>query len=319
MKPDTTVEITRISMVVTKTLPPVKSAASSPNILMTPVLNKPPTMMNRPTMNSRVSHSTLDVYSDCSSREVRMRTPAPSNATSDGARWMAGETTNPVNTSTMTTPHLMSSRRSRMASPSRSDVTAATLSALTAERPRNSNGVTASRTSITMATTGDMFARKALKDRDLRAPMMMFGGSPTSVAAPPTLEANTSAISSGTGFTSSASQTSRVTGAISNTETTLGRMAEANAITTISSILMRKGEPLARLTAQIATYSNTPVWRRMLTIIIIPSIKKMTSQSIPLSSEKKTSGESITGRHTNSPAPPRATGVLLNRSLMMKA
>ncbi len=65
----------------------------------------------------------------------------------------------------------------------------------------------------------------------------------------------------------------------------MGRMAEANAITTISNIMMRNGEPLARLTAQIATYSNTPVWRRMLTIIIIPSIKKMTSQSIPLSSE----------------------------------
>ena len=211
--------------------------------------------------------------------------PAPSSATSDGAMWTAGETMNPANTTTMTTPHLMSSRRSRMASLSCSDMTSATCSALTAERPRNISGVTASRTSITMTTIGAMFARKALKDRALRAPMMMFGGSPTSVAAPPTLEANTSAISSGTGLISSASQTSKVTGAISNTETTLGSMAEANAITTISSIMMRSGEPLARLTAQIATYSNTPVWRRMLTIIIIPSIKKMTSQSIPLSWE----------------------------------
>ena len=34
---------------------------------MTPVLNRAPTMMNRPTMNSRVSHSTFDKYSDCSS------------------------------------------------------------------------------------------------------------------------------------------------------------------------------------------------------------------------------------------------------------
>ena len=164
-------------------------------------------------------------------------------------------------------------------------MTSATLSALTAERFRNNTGVTASRTTITMTTIGAMLTRKALKDRDLRAPMMMFGGSPISVAAPPTLEANTSASNSGTGLTSSASQTSRVTGAISNTETTLGSMAEANAITIISSIMMRIGEPLARLTAQIATYSNTPVWRMMLTIIIIPSIKKMTSQSIPLSSE----------------------------------
>jgi hypothetical protein len=285
MKPDTSVETPRISIVVTKTLPPVALAASSPRNLMTPVLNSAPTMMNRPTMNSRVSHSTFDKYSDCSRREVRMRMPAPSSATCDGAMWIAGETVNPANTTAMTTPHLMSSRRSRIASLSCSDMTSATLSALTLERPRNNKGVTARRTTITMTTIGAMFTRKALKDKALRAPMMMFGGSPISVAAPPTLEANTSASNSGTGLISSASQTSRVTGAISNTETTLGSMAEANAITTINSIMMRSGEPLARLTAQIATYSKTPVWRRMLTIIIIPSIKKMTSQSIPLSWE----------------------------------
>ena len=187
-------------MVVSKTLSPTRSAASLPRNLMTPVLNRPPTMMNRPTMNSRVSHSTLDMYSDCSNREVRMRTPAPSSATKDGATWTAGERMNPANTTTMTTPHLISNRRSRIISLSRSDMTSATFSALTAERPRNSTGDTASRTSITMTTIGAMFIRKALKDKALRAPMMMFGGSPTSVAAPPTLEANTSAINSGTGI-----------------------------------------------------------------------------------------------------------------------
>jgi hypothetical protein len=285
MKPDTNVEITRINMVVSKMLSPTKSAAISPRYLMTPVLKRAPTMMNRPTMNSNVSHSTLDRYSDCSNREVMIRAPAPSKATRDGAMWTSGATMNPVNTSAMTTPHLMSSLRSRIASLSFNDMTSATLSGLAVVRPRNNTGDTASRTSITMMTIGAMFTRKALKDNPLRAPMMMFGGSPTSVAAPPMLDAKTSAINSGTGLTSSASQTSRVTGAISNTETTLGRIAEANAITTISSIMIRSGEPLARLTAQIATYSNTPVWRRMLTIIIIPSIKKMTSQSIPLSCE----------------------------------
>src|SRR5277367_15223 len=285
MNPDTNVDTTRISMVVTKTLPPVALTASSPRILMTPVLNRAPTMMNRPTMNSRVSHSTLDMYSDCSNREVKIRTPAPSSATRDGATWTAGARMNPTNTTAMTTPHLMSSPRSRIASRSFSDIASATRSALTAERPRNNTGDIARRTSSTMITIGAMFTRKALNDRALRAPMMMFGGSPTSVAAPPTLEANTSAINIGTGLMSSASQTSKVTGAISNTETTLGSTAEASAITSISSNMMRTGEPLARLTAQMATYSNTPVWRRMLTIIIIPSIRKMTSQSIPLSWE----------------------------------
>ena len=42
---------------------------------------------------------------------------------------------------------------------------------------------------------------------------------------------------------------------------------------------------LARLTAQIATYSKMPVWRSTLTMIIIPSSRKMTFQSIPVSRE----------------------------------
>src|ERR1700739_1529297 len=116
MKPETSVRITRIIMVGSKTLPPVKPAASPPNILMTPVLNKPPTMMKRPTMNSKVSHSTLDMYSDCSNREVKMRAPAPSSATRDGAMWIVGARMNPTNTTPMTPPHLTRSRRSRMTS-----------------------------------------------------------------------------------------------------------------------------------------------------------------------------------------------------------
>ena len=48
---------------------------------------------------------------------------------------------------------------------------------------------------------------------------------------------------------------------------------------------MRNGDPRARLADQIATYSKTPVWRSTLTMIIMPSSKKMTSQSIPVSWE----------------------------------
>jgi hypothetical protein len=47
--------------------------------------------------------------------------------------------------------------------------------------------------------------------------MMMFGGSPISVAAPPMLDANTSAIRNGTGLMLSRSHTSSVTGAMSST------------------------------------------------------------------------------------------------------
>jgi hypothetical protein len=49
--------------------------------------------------------------------------------------------------------------------------------------------------------------------------------------------------------------------------------------------MIRSGEPLARLAAQIAMYSKTPVWRSTLTMIIMPSSRKMTSQSIPVSRE----------------------------------
>src|SRR6202012_528252 len=172
---------------------------------------------------------------------------------------MVGDTMNPTKTTAITAPHLINSLRSFSNSRSSSAMTSATLSGETVEKPRNSKGETAAKTSMTMITIGVMLTRNALNDRPFRAPMMMLGGSPTSVAAPPTLDANTSAISSGTWLMASRSQTSSVTGAISNPDTTLGRMAEAKAIASISSAMMRNAEPLARLTAQIATYSNAPV------------------------------------------------------------
>ncbi len=98
-------------------------------------------------------------------------------------------------------------------------------------------------------------------------------------------DANASAIKNGAGPISSRSHTSRVTGAISSTVVTLSSKAEANAVTSTSRIMIRSGDPRARLAAQIATYSNTPVCRSTLTMIIMPNSKKITSQSIPVSRE----------------------------------
>ncbi len=81
------------------------------------------------------------------------------------------------------------------------------------------------------------------------------------------------------------SHTNSVTGAINNTVVTLSSKADANALTNTSRIMMRSGEPRARLAAQIAVYSNTPVCRSTPTMIIMPTNKKMTSQSIPVSWE----------------------------------
>ena len=49
------------------------------------------------------------------------------------------------------------------------------------------------------STTGVMWTRKSVNVRSARLAMMMFGGSPTSVAAPPMLDANASASRNGTG------------------------------------------------------------------------------------------------------------------------
>ena len=83
----------------------------------------------------------------------------------------------------------------------------------------------------------------------------------------------------------SRSQTSNVTGAINSTVVTLSRNADATAVISISRIITRSGDPLARFAAQIATYSNTPVRRSTPTMIIIPNSRKMTSQSTPVSGE----------------------------------
>ena len=62
----------------------------------------------------------------------------------------------------------------------------------------------------------------------------------------------------------------------------------ATAVMSTSMTMITNGRPRARLAAQMARYSNRPVCRRMPTMIIMPSNRKMTFQSIPLSSEKKT-------------------------------
>ncbi|BCI89414.1 hypothetical protein NIIDMKKI_46200 [Mycobacterium kansasii] len=87
-------------------------------------------------------------------------------------------------------------------------------------------------------------------------------------------DANASAIKNGFALIANRSHTSRVTGAISKTVVTLSSIADAIAVTTTNRIMMRTGEPPARLAAQIAMYSNTPVCRSTLTMIIIPSSKR---------------------------------------------
>jgi hypothetical protein len=99
------------------------------------------------------------------------------------------------------------------------------------------------------------------------------------------------------------------TGAISSTVVTLSSSAKAPAVIRISSTMRGKGRPRARLAAQIARYSKTPVSRITPTMIIMPRSRKTTFQSTPVSSEKKAASASLIPSASTSAAPPNAAAV----------
>ena len=137
--------------------------------------------------------------------------------------------------------------------------------------------------------------------------MMMLGGSPIRVAVPPMLLAITSASRNGTGSSARRSHSSSVTGATSSTVVTLSSRAEAKAVIRTSRTIIRNGRARARCADQIARNSKTPVCRRTPTITIIPNSRKMTFQSIPVSSEKKISWPRTAPIATIAAAPSSAT------------
>ncbi|TDV44245.1 hypothetical protein CLV71_114155 [Actinophytocola oryzae] len=277
MTPDSSANTNRTSTTAVSASPPVASAAIPARSPITPVFTSAPIITNSPAKNSSVSHSTLARNSFGLLDEISTRIPAPSNATTDGSTWNTECPMNPANTATSTTPHLTSGTMSWMASRSFSSITLAARSGSKVKEPRNSTSRTRVNTSSSITTIGAMWTRKSLNVSPARLPMMMFGGSPINVAAPPMFDASTLAIRNGTGSMSSWSHTNNVTDATNRTVVTLSRNADAVAVISTSSTITRNGEPLARLAAQIAVYSNTPVRRSTPTmIIIIPSSRKMT-------------------------------------------
>ena len=162
-------------------------------------------------------------------------------------------------------------------------------------------------TATRTTTIGSRLTTKSLNVSPARLAMMMFGGSPMSVAVPPMLEAKTSASRKGTGGTPRRWQTSSVTGATSSTVVTLSSTAEATAVITMRVTITRNGRARARFTAQMARYSNTPVRCMTPTMIIMPRSRKTTSQSTPVSGLWKASSNVTTPAASISPAPARAT------------
>ena len=133
------------------------------------------------------------------------------------------------------------------------------------------------------------------------------------------LEASTSAIRNGTGLSLSRLQTSRVTGATSSTVVTLSRSADAPAVSVQSSTSNGYGRPRVRLALQIARNSKSPVRRSPATTSIIPSSRKMTFQSMPVSSEKKASSAPTIPTAKTAATPPRAAVVRGTRSVAISA
>jgi formate--tetrahydrofolate ligase len=103
-------------------------------------------------------------------------------------------------------------------------------------------------------TKGARLMMNAMNGRWANEPMIRLGGSPISVAVPPMLAANVSAMRKGIAGTPSSAVTSKVTGMISSTVVTLSRKAERTAEETTSKAMVRIGEPLANLADLTATY-----------------------------------------------------------------
>ena len=132
----------------------------------------------------------------------RPAAPAPSSATTRRLVVRApGAATKPAMTSAEDDERLdAAGARSRMASRSSRAMTAATRVGVVARSDaRNISRHSPTNTAISTTTIGARLTRKSLKVRPPRLAMMMFGGSPTSVAVPPMLDAITSAIRNGTG------------------------------------------------------------------------------------------------------------------------
>ena len=83
--------------------------------------------------------------------------------------------------------------------------------------------------------------------------MMMFGGSPISVAVPPMFETMISMITSGIGSMSSASASRNVIGTTSRIVVRLSRNADSTAVVVASEITTASGRPRESWPARIAS------------------------------------------------------------------
>ena len=110
-------------------------------------------------------------------------------------------------------------------------------------------------------------------------PIIIFGGSPISVAVPPMLEARISVIRYGIGFMSRYFATRNVIGTTRITVVTLAKNAEATAVKNPSTRRIFTGWPFVFFNNSLAIHVKIPLLLAMLTIIIIETSKNITLKS----------------------------------------
>lgn len=124
-----------------------------------------------------------------------------------------------------------------------------------------------------------MYFRKSTKPRFACHPMMIFGGSPMSVAAPPTFDARIIGSRSDLAGTCIIFAIDRATGVMRIIVVTLSRRADTTAVTRIKSTSSFFLFPAESRNICSANHSKTPVSESTQTMIIIPVSRAMTPVS----------------------------------------
>jgi len=153
-----------------------------------------------------------------------------------------------------------------------------------------------------------MFTIKSINVKCPNEPIMMFGGSPISVAVPPILEAKTVAIMYGTGLSLSFEVIDISIGTINRTVVTLSRKAERKAVSSVNVRIIFKGSPLVIFKAIEERIEKNPLSIKTETIIIIPIRRNIVLWSI----DSHASLGVTTPKKTARKPPKRAAGTRWN-------
>ena len=132
-----------------------------------------------------------------------------------------------------------------------------------------------------MNTTAEpVFTMKSIKLRPACEPIMIFGGSPMSVAVPPMLEDKICVSRNGTGSNPRMPVMAMDIGPTSRTVVTLSRNALSTAVSSANSSMIFHGLPFASLADLMATYSNSPEFFTTATNSIMPTSTPIVPKSM---------------------------------------